>query len=123
MSRNCFEKKKDDFNFNIENSESRSNSNQNSNSNKNFNSNSSNSNQNRRSNSNSMFVEYVDNSIEITHNQLSTQISDIAWIVDSETDDHCSENRSLFMNESKSFNEMIIIVSEERIAVIDRDDI
>ena len=27
------------------------------------------------------------------------------------------------MNESKSFNEMMIIVSEERIAVIDRDDI
>ena len=68
MSRNCFEKKKNDSNFNTENSEFRSNSNQNSNQD---------SNQNKRSNSNSMFVEYVDNSIEITHNQLSTQISDI----------------------------------------------
>ena len=61
ISRNCLEKKKDDSNFNTGNSEPRQNSNQ-----------------NKRSNPNSMFVKYVDNSIEITHNQLSTQISNIA---------------------------------------------
>ena len=105
-SRNCPEKKKDDSNSNTGNSGARPNSNQ-----------------NRRSDPNSMFVGYVGNPIEITHNQFSAQISGTAWIVDLGAGGHCSGNRSLFMNEPKPSNEVVITASGERIVVTGRGDI
>lgn len=124
LSRNCFDrskKKKEDSNFTTENSEACSN--QNSKWNSNSSNSNHNSNQNRRSNLSFMFVEYVKDSLELTHNQFSTRIFDTTWIVNLDADDHCSENVFLFMNESTSFNKTLIIVGEKRIAVINRSDI
>ena len=82
ISRHYFDRfkknNKNNSNLIIENNEARANSN---------------SNQNKSSKSNSMVIEYIEDSIEITHNELFVRIFNIVLIINSDADDHCSKNR------------------------------